>query len=586
MKKIIFSVLILFAYSYSFENCVNLFYAEKLQKSYNCFKKIDRNDPVYPYALYFRVLIDSFFEREIDYIKDIENFKNTAIYSYTYLYLASVHRFINPQKAFSELKKVDPDALLKDDLPFYHYLKMELLKKTGKNYKDTQKKLITKYPYDRFYGFRTLTKKINRLSEKDLYTAIDSLISKRMFKRALYLLEKLQDSPKKNLYRAILYGSLRRFDRAFGYILKLPEDLRAKASYRLIRLNPPYSVQSALFQILKETKNKDLTVKAADFIMKRAFYRGKKEDFYYFSLFIPEKSPFYSDVVWYKFLEKYIKNRNIAGKYLEKNARFFKQKDRVYYWLYLSFKKSNKKKAVEYLRKTASLSGYSFYIVRAREKLGKKLFKISDPPVVKENRLDMLKILKTSLYKFAYIEGRYLLKKTKDIKPVASVMPELTARHFSNRNYVSPLSHPKPFTQIEKNDLVYAIMRRESFFDPYAISRSNAVGLMQIIPPTAKWISKKKKDKKFDITQLFLPEKNIEYGRWYINYLMKKFKKNIFYVMASYNCGERNVKKVLNKYRITEPEEFIEFLPFRETRYYVKYVYTNFVAYKSMYREK
>ena len=584
MKKIILAFLILYAYSYPFDRCINLFYSEKLQESYQCFKKINIDNPLYPYAVYFRVLVDSFYEREINYLKELEDFKNTAIYSYTYLYLASMHRFKDPEKAFSELKKIDPDAILKEDIPFYYYLRMELLKRLGKKYKNIEKKLATEHPYDRFYGFKILKEKISKLSEKDIYRAVDSLISKRMFKRALKVLKNVKNSDRKNLYSAILYGNLRKFDKVFGYILILPENYRAKATYRLIRLNPPYYIQSALFQILKETNNKDLTTKAADHMMKRAFYKEKREDFYYFSSFIPEKSSLYSDVVWYRFLEKYIKNRKEAGEYLEKNIHFFKQKDRVYYWLYLSFKGKNREKALRYLKKTAYLTGHSFYIVRAREKLHKKPFKISDPPVKKENELKMLEVLKDKLYKFAYIEGKYYLKNKKNINSLASVMPELVARFFSKKGIISTLSHPKPFKNIEKSNLIYAFMRRESFFDPYAISVSNAVGLMQIIPPTAKWIAKKKNDKSFDITQLFIPEKNIDYGKWYIKYLMKKFKKNIFYVMASYNCGETNVKKVLKKYKIKEPEEFVEFLPFRETRYYVKYVYTNFIAYKNIYR--
>ena len=583
MKKLILIFLIIFTQSYPFDRCIDLFNKEEFKISYQCFKKIDKDNPLYPYGVYFRILIDSFYERKISYIKELEDFKNTAIYSYTYLYLASINRFKNPKKALVEFKKIDKDAIFKDDLPFYYYLEKEILKRLGKNYREIEKELATEYPYNRFYGFKTLKEKIDKLSEKDLYKAVDSLISKRMYKRALQVLKNIKDSDRKNLYKAVLYGSLRKFDRAFRYIPILPEKYRSKAAYRLIRLNPPYPLQSALFQILKETKNRDLTIRAADYMMKRAFYKGKRKDFHYFSLFIPKKSPLYSDVVWYRFLDKYMKNRKKAGYYLEKNIRFFKQKERVYYWLYLSFKNNNRKKAIRYLKKTASLNGYSFYTVRAREKLYKKPFKITDPPVKKEDNLKMLKALKDRLYKFAYIEGKYYLKKKKDINSLASVMPELTARFFSKNGDISTLSHPKPF-RTEKSDFVYAFMRRESFFDPYAISVSNAVGLMQIIPPTAKWIAKKRNDKNFDITQLFIPEKNIDYGRWYINYLMKKFKKNIFYVMASYNCGETNVKKVIRRYKIKEPEEFIEFLPFRETRYYVKYVYTNFVAYKNIYR--
>lgn len=582
MKKLLL-VLFIFGYSFGFEKCLGLFNTENYADAYRCFERMSKDDPVYPYSIYFRVLIDSFYEKDISYLKELEDYKNTAVYSYTYLFLASTARFSQSEKAYRYLKKIDKKALLKEDLPFYYYLKAVILKKIGDaGYRKYEKKLAVDFPYNRYYGFYTLRNKMQKLTEKDLYTALENLLRKRMYKRALYLLKFLPESQKKIYYKTVLYGKLREFSKAFGYLPALKNRYRAKASYSLIRMNPEYALQGALFQILKESGDKDLTVRAADYMLKRAFYREKWDDFYYYSRFIPENSSLYPDVVWYRFLKIYKKDRKKAGKYLEKRIKFFKDEDKVYYWLYLSFKGS--KKASVYLKKTANIKKISFYTIRAREKLSRKLFNISDPVIKKDKKLKMIKKLRKNLYRFAYIEGKYYLKKNRDKLLLSAVMPELTAVYFSNKKSISVLSHPKPFEDIERKNLIYAVMRRESFFDPYAISPSNAVGLMQIIPPTAKWIAKKIKDKNFDITQLFIPEKNINYGRWYLQYLLKKFKGNIFYTMAAYNCGPANVKRVLRKNRIRYPEEFIEFLPFRETRYYVKYVYTNYRAYQELYK--
>jgi soluble lytic murein transglycosylase len=127
-------------------------------------------------------------------------------------------------------------------------------------------------------------------------------------------------------------------------------------------------------------------------------------------------------------------------------------------------------------------------------------------------------------------------------------------------------------------------MRRESFFNPYIISVANAVGLMQIIPPTAKWIAKKKRDKNFDIVMLFEPEKNIDYGSWLLDYLKDYWNGNIYYTVASYNGGQKSVKMALKGNKFSNIEEVIELIPYRETRYYVKYVYTNYKAYQQLYR--
>ena len=583
MVRIILSVLLLFGYVYSFERCLELFKNEELLKAERCFNSVKKDHPLYPYSLYYRVLISSVYDGDYSgLLNEMEKYRDMAVYSYTYLYLASTDRYGNRKRGGKFLEKVNPQALDRDDLPFYTFLKAFY----SGNKKDMEK-LIGKYGYERFYGYPMFLKNADKLSEKLIYQAVDSMVRKRMYRRALKSLGFVKDSDKKRLYLAVLNGRLRQFDEAFSYLVKLPEKYRAKASYTLIRLNPEYSLQLALFQILKETKNRELTIRAADYMMKRAFYRKKWKDFGYFAGFIPEVSPLYADRVWYRFLRLYTQGKKTtAGRYLEKNLRYFKDKETVYYWLYLAFKNSSRKKAMGYLKKAASVKKVSFYAIRAREKLGKKLFKVKNIKTSSKDEpvLRMISWLKKLDYRWAYREAVFYRKKG-DKKALASVFPEATAIYFSSDRYVSTLSHPKPFISINDENITYAIMRRESFFNPYAVSVSNAVGLMQIIPPTAKWISKRIKDRDFDITQLFVPEKNIQYGVWYIKYLNRQFKGNIFYLMAAYNCGPANVRKVLRKNRIKNIEEFIELIPFRETRYYVKYVYTNYRVYQHLYRD-
>jgi len=90
-------------------------------------------------------------------------------------------------------------------------------------------------------------------------------------------------------------------------------------------------------------------------------------------------------------------------------------------------------------------------------------------------------------------------------------------------------------------------MRQESFFDYYAVSPSNAIGVMQIIPPTAKWIASVRKKELLNLNQLFDPEFNIDFGSWYLGFLLKKFDGNIFFAVASYNAGPGAVKRFLRK---------------------------------------
>jgi len=583
MVKVFFFVLVVFSYSYAFEKCIDFFEKEEFSKAEKCFSLIREDNPLYPYSLYYRILISGIYDTDYEpYLKRIEKFRETAVYNYAYLYLASIHRFKDREKGKRFLKKINVKALNRDDLPFFHFLKMFY-----SHNKKALEEFIKRYSYERFYGYPAFLKVVQNLPKKRIYSAIDSMTKKRMYKRALKSLRFAKDSNRKRLYLALLNGKLRRFDLAFGYLVKLPSKYKSRAAYTLIRLNPEYSLQLALFQILKETGNKELTIRAADYLMKRAFYREKWNDFTYFSKFIPASSPLFADSVWYRFLRLYKQGKKRkAAVYLEKNLRYFKDKDMVYYWLYLAYMEKNRKKAVGYLKKAASVDKVSFYAVRAKEKLGWKPFKVENVKIQfrKDPVLQMISRLRKINYRWAYTEAVFY-RKTGDKKMLASVFPEVTAIYFSSKERISYLSYPKPFRNINDENITYAIMRRESFFNPYAVSISNAVGLMQIIPPTAKWISRKLNDRDFDITQLFIPEKNIQYGVWYIKHLNRQFKGNIFYLMAAYNCGPANVKKVLRKNKIKNIEEFIEFIPFRETRYYVKYVYTNYRAYQYLYRD-
>jgi len=114
--------------------------------------------------------------------------------------------------------------------------------------------------------------------------------------------------------------------------------------------------------------------------------------------------------------------------------------------------------------------------------------------------------------------------------------------------------------------LVFAIIKAESNFDVNAVSKSNARGLMQLLPKTAEWIAGEFDDE-FSIDSLFVPEKNIEYGCFYLKYLFDKFD-DIDVVICAYNAGEGVVGNWLNLDG-TLNEELINF---NETRAYLSKV--------------
>ncbi|GMR04619.1 MAG: tetratricopeptide repeat protein [Thermodesulfobacteriota bacterium] len=131
--------------------------------------------------------------------------------------------------------------------------------------------------------------------------------------------------------------------------------------------------------------------------------------------------------------------------------------------------------------------------------------------------------------------------------------------------------------------LVAAVIREESTFNPDTISRTGAVGLMQIMPDTAKFIVMKSGEKDFDVEELSRPDTNIRLGSWYLAYLLRKFNDDIVLAVAGYNAGPVAVKRWTESLS-REPDEFIESIPYTETRNYTKKVLKSYSAYRSMAR--
>lgn len=126
--------------------------------------------------------------------------------------------------------------------------------------------------------------------------------------------------------------------------------------------------------------------------------------------------------------------------------------------------------------------------------------------------------------------------------------------------------------------LAFAIARRESSFMSDAVSRVGARGLMQLMPSTARYIA----GQKVANAQLYDPEQNIDYGVRYMRYLLDKLDNQSILATAAYNAGWRNVLKWLPETEAVDADIWIENIPFKETRNYVKSVF----AYKAIYEQR
>ncbi|MFH7028939.1 MAG: transglycosylase SLT domain-containing protein [Heteroscytonema crispum UTEX LB 1556] len=130
--------------------------------------------------------------------------------------------------------------------------------------------------------------------------------------------------------------------------------------------------------------------------------------------------------------------------------------------------------------------------------------------------------------------------------------------------------------------LVTALMRQESRFESKVKSIAGATGLMQVMPDTAKWIAPQIKLDSKNIN-LENPDQNIMLGTWYLDHTHQQYQNNSLLAIASYNAGPGNVSKWLQSLPKDDPDEFVEAIPFDETKNYVRQVLGNYWNYLRLY---
>ena len=122
-----------------------------------------------------------------------------------------------------------------------------------------------------------------------------------------------------------------------------------------------------------------------------------------------------------------------------------------------------------------------------------------------------------------------------------------------------------------------SIIRQESAFNMDARSRVNAQGLMQLMPATARGVAKKIGLKNYNLLD---GKDNIRLGVAYFSSLMKKYDNKIHLALSGYNAGPTTTDYWLSSRENLAPIEFIESIPYRETRNYIKHVLRNFYVYR------
>ena len=290
------------------------------------------------------------------------------------------------------------------------------------------------------------------------------------------------------------------------------------------------------------------------------------------------------------------------------------------FWLGKSYEKLGKKDEAFKWYEIAAIHTTTFYGQLALNKIGKEKISIRNDYKLDKDKYN--KFLKTDLAKVIILLNELdETKRSKDfIKHIGGEDTKLENRIFAGTlsqkverlDYSIQIAKQASYEGINLLDLNYpiietphevkgnitldqeyilALIRQESEFDRSANSHVGAKGLMQIMPATGKLLSKQlnisySKDKLTE-NEFY----NLQLGTYYISELYKNFDNNIYLALAAYNAGPHRVSRWLKRFGDPRKKEidtldFIEHIPFLETRNYVQRVIENINVYKYVLNQK
>jgi soluble lytic murein transglycosylase len=271
------------------------------------------------------------------------------------------------------------------------------------------------------------------------------------------------------------------------------------------------------------------------------------------------------------------------------------EKAQAHFWLYKGYEKlGDFQKAGEHLLKASK--GISFYSTMAKVQLGEpvaikglKVFFVSAEETSMASTLRS--VAEAGFLHYARLEAFRNIDRltTSDIVAIQKFDPflaiRLAVRRFGIRSDIHQyIAYPTPYREfveeayktfgVDKN-LIWAVMRQESLFDPWAISPSDAKGLMQLMDFTAREVSQRYRIP----NTVFSPRENILLGTAYLREMIEHWKGDWVRAIASYNAGPNRVRGFIQH---ADPYVFIETIPISETRNYVKRVLENYYTYRAL----
>ncbi len=176
------------------------------------------------------------------------------------------------------------------------------------------------------------------------------------------------------------------------------------------------------------------------------------------------------------------------------------------------------------------------------------------------------------------------------VQAAARLLLRLGVTPLAAPPFLARLAYPTPYLDLVLAEaqrahldplLLYALMRQESLFDPYAVSSARARGLMQIIPPTAQAIAQAL-GQPYRETWMDRPQVNIAFGVYYLARQRDRFGGNLWAALAAYNGGPANAARWWEQAR-GDPDLFYERIILDETRRYIERIVEHLAVYRALY---
>jgi soluble lytic murein transglycosylase len=225
-----------------------------------------------------------------------------------------------------------------------------------------------------------------------------------------------------------------------------------------------------------------------------------------------------------------------------------------------------------------------YHLARGRELAAISLHRLAVAEINEVDRLSKNQSALRRLLMHEYFNNR-------DYRRSLAIANQLPSSQSDRNLYRFPLAYWEMIQQKAHEReldpyLVLALIRQESLFDPQARSPAAALGLMQLLPSTASRVAKQIGVSPPSNEQLFQPEINLVLGTRYLKDLLQRYSDDWFKAIAAYNAGEAAVDRWEKEIRTDDAEEFVERIPYLETRGYVKLVMRNHRIYKRLYDQQ